>query len=315
MPSKKNQSRIEKKKEMIYSLKEFLDNIIVESLHPELEDIVVNSRTKPGTSKLTLLAKKIKDLTARGENTGIEKNKNGKENMPKGSSRAYLPLKDPEHITLDGKPTAVKTGMKVAIRAALDRSHDHKKYGNMSLGQLQNEAEGGDHFVNSNYRVITKDHHTNEYKSNTESGIFPPLIDQDRDGHEWLHVVHIDKITPKKFRDLTKTESHPGGLYHSQFCEALEREWNKDHGKHWSRGPESEKRIDHALSHPLVQKFLDHQRNLDSPPHDYRQLGNLGIFTHPHTGKQNIVARDHGFSRNVMEAYHEARSQARKKYK
>lgn len=286
---------------MIYSLKEFLDNIIVESLHPELKDIVVKSTTKHGTSKQSLLAKKIKDLTARGENTGIENN------MPKGSSRAYLPIKDHEHITLDDKPTAVKTGMKVAIRAALDRSHNHKKYYNMSLGQLQNEAEGGDHFVNSNYRIITKDHHTNKYESNPESGIFPPLIDHDHDNHEWTHVGHVDKLTTKSFRDLTKTESHPEGIHHSHFCEALERVWNKDHGKHWPRRPEEEKRLDHIESHPLVQKFLDHQRTLGAPPHDYRQMGNMGIWAHPHTGEKHIVARDHGFSTNVMEAYHEAR--------
>ena len=43
------------------------------------------------------------------------------------------------------------------------------------------------------------------------------------------------------------------------------------------------------------------------PPHDYRQMGNMGVWTHPHTVEQHIVARDHGFSANVMEAYSEAR--------
>jgi hypothetical protein len=34
----------------------------------------------------------------------------------------------------------------------------------------------------------------------------------------------------------------------------------------------------------------------------------MGIWSHPHTGEQHIVARDHGFSENVMKAYKEARN-------
>jgi hypothetical protein len=287
---------------MIYSLREFLENIIIENLHPELHAIVTQKTAPYGTSKQAQLAKKVKELTNRGEQTGIE----GK--MPKGSSRAYVPLKDKENITLDDKPAQLKTGMKVAIRATLDKTHNRKKYDNMSLGQMQNEAEGGDHFVNSNYRIITKDHHTGHYHSNSESGIFPPQIDHDHDHHEWSHVGHVDKIEGKKFRELTKTESHPKGISHSEFCETLERDWDRIHGKHWDRGPEKEKAMDHIESHPLVQKFLDHQRNTNAPPNDYRQMGNMGVWTHPHTGEQHIVARDHGFSQKVMNAYRDARA-------
>jgi len=290
---------------MIYSLREFIENIIIESLHPELQAIVTQKTNPYGTSKQAQLAKKIKDLTNRGEPLGIE----GK-TMPRGSSRAGLPIAEPEKIVLDGKPTKIKTFMKVAIRATLDKNHDRKKYDGMSLGQLQNEAEGGDHYVNSQHRIIVKDHQTGHYHTNTESGIFPPLIDHDHDNHEWTHVGHVDKIGGKKFRDLTKTESHPKGISHSDFCGALERAWNKDHGKYWERDSEYEKQLDHIESHPLVQKFLDHQRNLGAPPHDYRQMGNMGVWTHPHTGEQHIVARDHGFSENVMKAYKEARQKA-----
>jgi len=224
---------------MIYSLKEFLENIIYESLHPELKAVVERPTSPHGTSKQTLLAKKIKELSSRGENAGIEGN------MPKGSSRAYLPIKEPEKIILDKKPTQIKTGMKVAIRASLDKYHDEDSHGGMSLGQLQNEVEGGDHFINSNYRIITKDHHTGHYTSNTESGIFPPQIDHDHDNHEWTHVGHVDKITQKRFRELTKTESHPKGITHTEFCSALEREWDNSHGKYWKRSREVESNLDH----------------------------------------------------------------------
>jgi len=287
---------------MIYSLREFLDNLIYESLHPELQSIVTQKTNPYGTSKQAQLTKKIKELSAQGERTGIEGN------MPKGSSRAYLPIKEKENITLDNKPTQIKTGMKVAIRATLDKHHDRKKHDGMSLGQMQNEAEGGDHFVNSNYRIITKDHRTGHYHSNSESGIFPPQIDHDHDNHEWSHVGHVDKINNSMFHKLTRTESHPKGIRHLDFNRALRRAWDRDNGAHWDLGHEREKHLDHIESHPLVQKFLDHQRNMGMPPHDYQQMGNMGVWTHPHTGEQHIVARDHGFSENVMIAYREARS-------
>ena len=286
---------------MIYSLREFLENIIYESLHPELQSIVTQKTNPYGTSKQAQLTKKIKELTAQGERTGIEGN------MPKGSSRAYLPIKEKENIILDDKPTQIRTGMKVAIRATLDKYHDRKKHGGMSLGQMQNKAEGGEHFVNSHYRVISKDHRTGHYRTNTDSGIFPPLIDHDHANHEWSHVGHVDKINGPMFRKLTRTESHPKGISHDEFCSALERVWDKDHGKYWEHLPEKEKRLDDIESHPLVQKFLDHQRNMDAPPHDYRQIDNMGVWPDPRTGEQHIVARDHGFSEDVMTAYRDAR--------
>jgi hypothetical protein len=284
---------------MPYSFKDFLDQIIVENLHPELHAIATGKSKKYGTSKQAQIAKKIKELTARGENTGIEGN------MPKGSSRAYLPIKEHMNITLDNRPTKLKTGLKVAIRATLDKHHYDKDHNGMSLGQLQNEAEGGDHLVNSHYRIITKDDKGN-YHSNTESGIFPPQIDHDHDNHEWSHVGHVDKAT-EGFRNVTRTATHPLGISHREFADSLERAWDKDHGKYWEKTPEKEKHIDYVESHPLVQKFLDHQRNFGFPPHDYRQINNLGMWTHPHTGEKHIVARDHGFSKTVMDAYHEAR--------
>jgi len=48
------------------------------------------------------------------------------------------------------------------------------------------------------------------------------------------------------------------------------------------------------------------------PPHDYGNIKNLGAWTHPGTGQKHIVARDHGFSENVMKAYRRANE---KKYK
>lgn len=288
---------------MIYGFKSFLDSIIVESLHPELKSIVT-SKTGYGASKQAQLTKKIRELTGRGESTGIEGN------MPKGSSRAYLAHAEPHEIEIDGKPAKMKTGIKVAIRSPLDRHHDSSIYDNMSLGHLQNEAEGGDHFTNSQYRMLSHDT-GNKFRSNEERGIFPPLVEHDHHGHEWSHVGHVNDVSGIGFRGATKCESHPGGITHRDFCETLERAWNKDHGKYWERTPEHESKLNKVEEHPLVQKFLDHQRSTYSPPHDYSQIKNLGTWTHPLTGEKHIVARDHGFSETVKDAYQNA---FRKKY-
>jgi hypothetical protein len=178
---------------------------------------------------------------------------------------------------------------------------------------MQMRVENGDWHVNEHYRVLTKDHNRTDghhYVSNTESGIFPPLVEHDHDSHSWSHIGHVDKIAAGKFRTITKSNTHPLGITHEDFCDALERDWYKNHGKWWHTGDVSEKRLDHITEHPLVQKFLDHQNNYHAPPHDYRQKGNMGIWTHPHTGEQHIVARDHGFSDEVAAAYKEARKKS-----
>ena len=40
-------------------------------------------------------------------------------------------------------------------------------------------------------------------------------------------------------------------------------------------------------------------------------MGNMGVWTHPVSGEQHIVARDHGFNEDVMKAYKEARQRHR----
>ena len=57
---------------MITNFKDFLDNVIVESLHPELQDVILGGASNK--AKQTQLANKIKELKARGETTGIEGN-------------------------------------------------------------------------------------------------------------------------------------------------------------------------------------------------------------------------------------------------
>ncbi len=277
---------------------DYLDHILTEQLHPEIRSIVTGRRS-PQQNIKPLLVKKIKEVTARGEKTGMEGN------MPSGSSRAYIPIEEPHSIMLDGAPAQIKTGMKVAIKAELDKHHQKQFYGGMSLGELQNKAEHGDYYSQSRYHILTKKE-DGSYETNTEHGIFPPRIDQDHENHSWSHVGHATNLTMKGFQNITKTPEHPKGISHDAFVSTLERSWDLDHGKRWKQPPHVEAALDDVEKHPLVQKFLQHQREYNFPPNDYRQIKNLGVFNHP-DGSQHVVARDHGFSDEVMGAYKEAR--------
>lgn len=282
---------------MLATFKDFVDGLVLEELHPEIRDVLSSSS---GPSKQTQLANKIKDLSARGEKTGIEGN------MPEGSSRAYLKHDTSHRVMLDGRPATIPIGTKVAIRARLDKYHNKRQHDGMGLGQLQNKAEAGDHWVNNNYRVF-REHpdKDGEFKTN-EHGIFPPLIDHDHENHHWSKVGHAKDVTKKDFKELTKTESHPEGISHDEFTHALDRFHERQNGKYHKGNEQWEKKLDKVDEHPLVQNFQDYHGNTGHPTYDYHQIKNLGVFQHP-DGPKMVVARDHGFDTEVAHAYSKAR--------
>lgn len=273
--------------------KDFLQNIILENLHPEIKSIIEGPHSVRNKHKLVVA--KIKDLTNKGQKTGIEGN------MPKGSSRAYLAHEEPHQAVIDGKKTSFKIGTKIAIKAPLDIHHNHDAHDGLSLGQLQNDVENNDYFLNSQYRVLHKQD-DGSYETNHDHGIFPPLVDHDDKTSHWATVGHSRDLKPNEFNQLTKTATHPRGITHKDFVSALVRDYDKEHGRYWERQKQHEDHLDHVASHPLVEKFLNHQRNYGATPHDYRQKKNMGVFEHPN-GQKFIVARDHGFDHNVNEAY------------
>jgi len=282
---------------MLTNFKDFMDNVIVENLHPELQDVVRTGSSRK--TKQKQLADKIKDLTSRGEKTGIEGN------MPKGSSRAYMQHAEPENIIVDKKIVPMKVGTKVAIRSPLDRFHNSKEHDGLHLGAMQNHAEGGDHWVNSNYRTLTDKGH-GHFETNDE-GIFPPLVDHDDKDHQWTKIGHARDIKAGDWKKLTKTKEYPQGITHDDFTSTLLRFHNRNIGNHWKSTDNHERHMDHIEQHPLVQKFLDYHGNTGNSPADYRQQKNLGVWKHPVTGQEHIVARDHGFSNEVERAYRDAR--------
>ena len=287
---------------MLTNFKDFIKYVLVEELHPALQDVIKNPNYT-NKSKQALLASTIKRITAGGERTGIEGN------MPKGSSRAYLLHEDHHPINIDGKPENIKVGTKVAITAQLDKYHNKYKHGGLNLGAMQNKAEGADPFADK-YRILQKDKkNPSNYTTNEEKGIFPPLIDHDHKTHEWTQVGHCRDIGPGEFQQLTKTDEHPKGITHKEFSDTLNRHHERSEGRYWKTTPAREKRMDQVETHPLVKKFMDYHTKTGHPPYDYQQLKNLGVFEHPN-GSKHLVARDHGFDRAVSSAYGEARKNA-----
>lgn len=282
---------------MPISFSEF--SLFTEELHPELQKIVQAPSTLHGTPKQTRISKKIRELSLRGEETGIEGN------MPKGSSRAYIQHKEELPINVDGKIYHVKTGTKIAIRHPLDKHFDREKWGHASHGHMHNNHENNDSFVDREYRILTEN--DDGSYSHNPSGIFPPKFDHDYDNDEWSHIGHAENINNKKFKELTKNEDYPNGIEHKHFLGALIRSFDNIHGKYHPDTPENEKKLDHAENHPLTQSFLDHQNTYSASPHDYN-IRNMGAFKVGN--KEHIVARDHGFGNDVMRAYADSRKRA-----
>jgi hypothetical protein len=227
--------------------------------------------------------------------------------MPTGSARAYLKHSQPHHVIVDGKEAKLPSGTKVAIHGPLEKHHDAKAYGGHSLGAMQNKAESE---TPEHHRILSHvpgepEHHL---KTN-HNGIFPPLLNHDHEHHEWSHVGHVENISPKEFKDHTKTAEHPKGISHQDLHDSIERQYRSSHGQHWGNSTDPDtvkknKHLDHVDTHPLVRKFAAFHKEHNAPA-DYDQINNLGLFHHP-DGSKHVIVRDHGYSHDVHGAYAKA---------
>lgn len=266
--------------------------VIREELHPELKDVLNependrdrNVHMKHYQNKLNNFSRKVKDLSKRGEHSGLE------EGTPKkGSSRAVFFPAEHKHITIDGEHAEQKTAVKIAFPGALDKHTGD----NRLLGEHQNAVES-DHFTNSNYSVLNHTH-SNHFEYNPH-GITAPVLDHHED-HHWLEMAHADKLTAKKFTELTKTESHPKGLKFDHFTQALKNDHEAAHGYHSGNDE-----FDHVRDHPLYETAQDFMHSTGNHPGDLR-MQNMGVWKHPISGKEHPVIRDFGFSNDIAKLY------------
>jgi len=268
---------------------------LTEELHKELQGVLdepEGSRDTPyhklHQKKLNNFTKKVKELHSRGESTGLEDDK-----PKKGSSRAVFFPDEHKHIIIDGHPAAQKTAVKVAFAGDLDKHTGDSHL----LGEHQNAVES-DHFTNHRYSMLS--HEGGHHYTYNPHGVVAPVLDH-HDDHHWLEMAHADKLTAKKFTELTKTDTHPKGLKFEHFHEALMNDHHAAHGHH--SGSDDH---DHLRTHPLYENTQDFIQTTGNHPGDLR-LQNMGVWKHPVTGKEHPVIRDFGYSHEIDKLYTKAR--------
>jgi hypothetical protein len=233
-----------------------------------------------------------------------------------GSSRKVYPNLVSHKITLDGKrDTPIDTVHKVAkYNPLIDHSYKHV---GLTMGELQNMVEGRKSA--EPYRIIQKK--GRGFVTNPH-GILPPVFERHPLGH-FLHVGAVrpfsdsDKDTPetakddKEFEHLTKTKYHPNGMKHSHFMMAIAQDHDtikKIHHnaqKLWPPSMPQRKEAEHiyaASSHPFTQAVRNFSNEHKIQTGDF-VMGNMGVFTHPHTGSKHLVLADSGFSEGVHKEY------------
>lgn len=264
-----------------------------EAIHPEILQTLENVQNKH--YRYSEMTKKIRTLIAQNQDTGLTDDK-----PKKGSSRAVMFSKEPMEVRIDGEKTTVPYVLKVAFSGALDkyRQHDSKL-----LGQLQNEHEinygKSDYAFNwSPLRKVGED----DYVTNKAADAFlPPIFDHDAD-HNWMTVGKITPITADAVRSITKHSDFKKGLSIKDIHDALVYHHDVAHGIVSAY----DSRLDDLIFHPKISSIIDFCSSTNTQPDDFKKR-NLGIWQHPITKENHLVASDAGYSEKVMNAYRSAR--------
>lgn len=272
---------------------QFYYNYILESydgLHPEIQHHLKNNAHP---SVITATMKKIEK---RGESTGFEKQSNG-------SSRVFIPHKQPAKINLDGKETHVPVGTKLSIQSPLDKhTGSHER-----LGQMQNRAEvEGSTF---GHGIFHRHADSNNYRTNPH-GVVASVTDHDAENHHHVTMLKLDKFNSKDLADSTKNADHPKGLTLKKVKGALEHEHDLANGRggHSAAvyGHKTREDIEKTKEHPYVDDLIRHMHDTGTHPGDFSPR-NLGVHTHPHTGEKRVLYVDHGATDEVLKTYGRAR--------
>lgn len=271
--------------------------VLSEALHASIHDALYREEPRYNqkmnidrNNKVTKIAKK---LIANGEDSGLESDK-----PKKGSSRAVYFPKEKQKINLDGHDVETPSALKIAFPGQLDKHTGDDQL----LGEQQNQVES-DHFANDNYGVIRKDHETGKWHTK-DDGFLPPHFGH-HDDHHWLEMGRVDKLTTKGFKEATKHPDYPKGITHQEFYDAVNQYHDQAHGRS-SYSSTPKERINEIQDHPLISGVTDFCGNTDNHPADMNK-GNMGLWTHPVTGKKHVVLSDFGASKNILKSYQRAR--------
>lgn len=263
--------------------------IINEQIHATLQELMDHPDIEP-KDKMNFVSGMARQMMSLGTETGLE------DSEPKtGSSRAVFFPKEPKHITLDGKQVQTPSVVKIAFPGKMDK---YNKSGKL-LGEHQNRVES-DRVTNSAFSVIHQHPGSGEWHSNP-NGVLPPHFGHHPE-HHWLEMGRVEPITEESFKEATKTATIPDGLSQSSFERAIQDHWSVAHGGDMPLSPRARER----MNHPFVKNVMKLVSYSDIHPGDFHQ-DNLGLWTHPLTGKKHIVVSDFGFSNEVAHHYNEAR--------
>lgn len=249
-------------------------------------DVRINGGKKAG--------KISRALIKNGEDTGLQD-----ATPKKGSSRAVFFPRDPKPVKIDGQDTHVHTAVKIAFPGRLDRYTGE----NELLGDKQNRVES-DHWINHNYGVL-QHNDDGSYSTNDHTGILAPHFGHHEDYHH-LETGKVENLTAKDFKEATRTPEFPSGISHQEFHDAVMQNWYDAHGRQYFYSRTKPERLEKLYNHPMVEATTDFVHNTETMPHDFHKA-NMGIWTHPITGKKHAVIRDYGYTKDIAKSYETAR--------
>jgi hypothetical protein len=217
-----------------------------------------------------VLDKVLKARDALPDGGGLEKDQQPR----KGSSRAVLYAKNDHVAKVDGKVVS----MKGIVKMAHDDHHDIK------VGQDQNRVEAS--VAIQKHATLVRDK-KGGFKTN-KNGVVPPVF-KHGNNHTFIHAGHAEDTSYDEIQHLTKTADHPNGLSLGQL----------DSASHPTR--QSYRKSDPIYKHPLVKKLKKFRK--ETGVSDFHS-GNIGVWTHPHTGEKHLVIRDAGFNQSVANKHY-----------
>lgn len=269
---------------------------LTEELHKNLQSILDDENIQP-RNKLSSVSREAKRLLNAGEDTGLEDSK-----PKKGSSRAVFFPKEPKKITVDGQETSAPTAVKVAFSGELDKHHGE----DTTLGEDQNRKEG-DYYLNKSYGILNHDSDTGHYKSSNldSGGVLAPVFETHQADHH-LEMGRVSKYNAKDVAEATKTPDFPKGLTHKEIKTCMEKEHaDANGGRSYNMGF-SDEHLEKVRQHPWVSDAIDMMHDSGMHPGDL-DARNMGIYTHPITGKKHVAIIDWGYDNDIAKKYATAR--------
>ena len=275
---------------MMYGKSEILSEAVHEAIQSIMDSDVIHAK-----NKLAAVSKKAKELIKSGEDTGMESDK-----PKRGSSRAVFFPRDHKEITVDGVKTKTPTAVKIAFPGLLDKYHGEET----TLGEDQNRIES-DGYINKSYGVLRHNPHTDTYHSN-ENPILAPVFSTHPEHHH-LEMGRVEKYNAKDLAESTKNKDFPKGLKHDEITTAMRYHHDQAHGQHPLLNGYSNDHLEKVSDHPWVENAISMMHDSGMHPGDLRPA-NMGIYTHPVTGKKHPVVIDFGFSNDIAKKYNKARN-------